>query len=145
MKLPHDTIVLIADGARMLLLRNHGDTVYPDLRVIEHRHCESLANRDLLSDAPGVSSGGGFPGSSTLAKTDPHSAEESRFLASAADALGQIAKRENGGIVVAASPVALGELRRAYTPATKDKLIAEIDKDYTRMPVEEITRQLAEL
>lgn len=142
MKLPHDTIVLVADGARMLLLFNHGDEVYPDLRVIEHREYENPPNRELRTDSPGVAFSGGYSGRSAMDEGDPHQQNESRFLAAAAERLTQAAAERPGGIVVAAPPRALGELRRCYDRAVSAKLIAEIDKDFTRHPVEELTRLL---
>ena len=83
MKLAHDTIILVVDGARMVLLRNHGDAVQPDLRVAEHRQIEIPENRDILSDAPGVDMSRGYPGRSTLDQGDPHRAYEDQFIAGA--------------------------------------------------------------
>lgn len=138
MKLRHETIVLVADGSRMLLLRNQGDAVYPDLRVIEHRERENPANRKLRSDAPGVAHSMGHPGRSTMDDGDPHQDSEDRFIAEAADALARVAAEGHNGIVVVAPPAALGALRRHYHPVLADRLIAEIDKDLTRHPVDAI-------
>ena len=37
MKLRNGTIVLVADGSKMLLLRNNGDATFQELQVIAHR------------------------------------------------------------------------------------------------------------
>ncbi|MDE8650192.1 host attachment family protein [Novosphingobium album (ex Liu et al. 2023)] len=143
MKLVHDMIVLVVDGSRMLLLRNQGDEVYPDLRVIEHRQFENLPNRDLLSDAPGVDFSAGYPGRSTFEESDPHQANEDLFIAAAADTLASVAANGQDRLIVAAPPRALGELRRHYTQDVRARLVAEIDKDFTRHTVDEIARLLS--
>ena len=142
MRLPHDIVVLVADGSRMLLLKNDGDQVCPDLRVIGHRQMENPPNRELLSDAPGLGFSSGYPGRDTFSKSDPHQANEARFLAGAAKALAQYADAAKGLIVVA-PPDALGELRRHYDAGTRKALVAEVDRDLVKHPVDEITRLLS--
>lgn len=142
MKLAHDIIVLVTDGSRMLLLKNHGDQVYPDLRLIDHRHFKSPPNRELLSDAPGLGFSSGYPGRDTFSRSDPHQANEDRFLAGAADVLAEVADSASGLIVVA-PPDALGELRRHYDARTRKALVAEIDRDLVKHPVDDITRLLS--
>jgi protein required for attachment to host cells len=142
MRLPHDIIVLVTDGTRMLLLKNHGDQVYPDLRVIGHRQIENPPNRELLSDAPGLGFSSGYAGRDTFSKSDPHQDNEDRFIAGVAEALAQAADAAKG-LIVAAPPDALGELRRHYDARTRKALVAEIDRDFVNHPVDEITRLLS--
>ena len=144
MKLAHDTIILVVDGARMVLLRNHGDAVQPDLRVAEHRQIEIPENRDILSDAPGVDMSRGYPGRSTLDQGDPHRAYEDQFIAAAADALAALAGDGAGDIVVVAPPRALGVLRQRYAAGVKPRIICELAKDLTGHPVAAIERLLSD-
>lgn len=143
MQLAHETIILVADGTRMLLLRNQGNPLQPDLKVIEHRQFDNPVDHELMSDAPGLGFSRGHPGRSTLDETDLHQANEDRFLAASAAALALVAANGRGDIVVAAPPRALAELRRHYAPTIHDRLVAEIDKDFTKHPVAEITRLLS--
>ena len=140
MKLKNGAILLVADGSKMLLLRNEGDGKYPDLKVIEHRSFENPPNRELMSDAPGVSHSSIGPGRSAYEQADPHQENEDRFAAGAAKALGQAAKQNAGDLIVVAPPDTLGALRRHYGRSIKERLVAEIDKDLTKHPIEEITR-----
>lgn len=140
MRLEPGMIMLVADGSRMLLLRNEGDEVYPDLRVIMHRGFDNLPNRDLMTDAPGVGHASGYRGRATFAEADPHQANEDRFVAEAATALGKMAQENHGNLVVVAPRHALGVLRRHYDRTVKARLVAEIAKDLTKHPVDEITR-----
>ena len=140
MKLKNGTILLVADGSKMLLLRNEGDAKYPDLRVFEHRSFENPPNHELMSDAPGVCHSSMGPGRSAYEEADPHQVNEDRFAAGAARALGQAAKQNAGDLIVVAPPDTLGVLRRHYDRSVKERLVVEIDKDLTKHPVEEITR-----
>lgn len=142
MRLPHDIVILVADGSRMLLLKNDGDPVCPDLRVIGHRQMENPSNRELLSDAPGLGFSSGYPGRDTFSKSDPHQANEARFLAGAAEALAQAAVGAKGLIIVA-PPDALGELRRHYDARIRNVLVAEITRDFVKHPVDEIASLLS--
>ncbi|MCL6251233.1 host attachment family protein [Altererythrobacter sp. KTW20L] len=142
MKLPHDTIILVVDGARMLLLRNVADAVLPDLQVIEHRQNESLPSRELSSDAPGTTFSSGSPARSSYDEGDPHVSEEIRFVASVAKALDSLTQAEAGDIIIAAAPRALGILRSEYSDRVRAKVIAEVDKDFTHLPVPQIAQRL---
>ncbi|MGE3691348.1 MAG: host attachment family protein [Novosphingobium sp.] len=140
MKIANGTMLLIADGTRMLLLRNQGDVVYPDLKVVEHRATDNPPNRELLSDSPGVSFASGHQGRDTHKAPDPHQENEDRFAAEAAAALSAIARHNEAGLIVVAPPTTLGVLRKHYGPHVKERLIAEIAKDLVNHPVAEITR-----
>ena len=142
MRIKTGTILLLADGSRMLLLRNQGDTARLELEVMEHRTCANPPNREMLSDAPGVGHGTSYPGRTTFDKADPHQDNEDRFVASAALALEEMAADRDGELVVIAPPDTLGVLRLHYGPTVKARLIAEIDKDLTKHPVGEIERLL---
>lgn len=142
MKLPQYTIVLVVDGARMLLLRNEGDAVDPDLQVIEHRQCQSLPNTALSSDGPGTTFSSGSPARSSYDEGDPHSREESNFVKSAAHALENAMNSNSGDIIVAAAPRALGILRAEYSDRLRARVTAEIDKDFTHLPIPQIAQRL---
>src|SRR5206468_7200593 len=64
MPLPHNALVLVADGRKMLFFRNHGDEQQIDLRTEAHEARKDRKDRDIKTDAPGTtavraSSGGG--------------------------------------------------------------------------------------
>ena len=143
MILSSGTIVLVADGARMVLMRNAGDAANPDLQAIEHRQYESLPARQLATDAPGVSFSSGSRNRHTYDEGDPHDDEETRFLRAAAEALDRVVSGDAEPVVVVAPPPTLGILRGAYSPKVKAAMKAEIDKDLTRLPVPEIADRLA--
>jgi len=142
MKLAHDTLLLVLDGAQMLLLRNEGDTVHPDLAVIKNCKAGEPANRAALSDAPGVGFVSAGFGRDSYGKADPHQEDEDRFVAEAAEALEQAISGQEGGLIVVAPPTALGVLRKHYSPTVKKRVIAEIAKNFTNHTVDQIARQI---
>lgn len=144
MILPRKVLVLAVDGGRMVLMRNDGDATDPHLTVIEHRDCPPLPNRDVFSDAAGreFSSAASFRNS--YDNGDPHAAHERAFVASALAALTDHVGDDVPGVIVAADPVSLGQLRAHCHPKVAAKLLAEFDKDLTGMPVDSICRLLRE-
>ncbi len=142
MLIARDTIVLVVDGARMLLLRNEGDAIHPTFRVVEHRQVDSLPGSALMADAPGMVFQSGSPHTSTYDEGNAHTAAETRFIEAACAALDRLAKETEGAIVVAAPPTALGVLRRCYTHPVRARLKCELDRDYTRLPVPRIAQRL---
>lgn len=145
MLLPHRLIVLVADGGRMMLLRNDGDAIEPRLTVIEHRDSPAPANRDLFSDSPGRAFSSHSPTRSAYDHRDEHAARERGFLAAAAASLAEHIHEDTPGIIIAADPVSLGYLRDHYPPSASSKLLAEFDKDFTGMSVDSVTRHLQDL
>jgi protein required for attachment to host cells len=54
MAIPHGALVLVADGRKMLWLRNQGDSDMIDLRTESHDKRPDAMDRDIKSDAPGT-------------------------------------------------------------------------------------------
>lgn len=144
MILPRNVIVLAVDGGRMVLMRNDGDATDPDLTVIEHRDCPPLPNRDVFTDAAGREFSSAASFRNTYDNGDPHAAHERAFVASALATLADHVSDDVPGVIVAADPVSLGQLRAHYPAHIAAKLLAEFDKDLTGMPVDSMCRLLRE-
>src|SRR3954453_15523248 len=54
MPLPHNALVLVADGRKMLFFRNQGDESQIDLRTESHDARRDRKERDYRTDAPGT-------------------------------------------------------------------------------------------
>ena len=54
MPLPHNALVLVADGRKMLFFRNHGDENQIDLRTEAHDARADRKDREIKTDAPGT-------------------------------------------------------------------------------------------
>lgn len=139
MKLPHNAAVLVADGRKMLFLRNEGDDVHPNL-VVEHAEEQSNPkDGDQKSDAPGVSYSSFGSGRNTVEETDFHQLAEDRFAVEATDLLKQRAlSNDFESLIVIAPPRTLGELRKHYHSEVSARITGELDKDLTNHPIPEI-------
>ena len=136
--------VVVADGAKALILENAGDGMHPNLKTREVHEQESARTNEQGTDAPGRSVNSVGSRRSAMEQTDWHTQEEQRFLADLAKRLDAVvAKGETKSIVIVAPPRALGVIRQACTNGLRGAIRAEIDKDYVKMPVHEIEKKLA--
>ncbi|HWH22978.1 MAG TPA: host attachment family protein [Allosphingosinicella sp.] len=144
MQVPHNTFVVVADGAKMLFFRNEGDAEFPKLQVERKREQENLQDREMKRDDRGRTfDASGGAGRSAYEETDFHQLEKDRFAHETADMLKRWALRNAyDQLVVVAPPKTLGELRKHYHKEVEKRLAAEIPKDLTNMPVEEIEKTL---
>jgi protein required for attachment to host cells len=134
--------VLVTDGARAIILRNEGDAVAPDLKMVRSLKAKAPAAHELGADKPGRtnSSTGQI---SAMEITDLHRQAEDRFVAGiAAEMDRDLRAGDFEVLIVAAPPVALGEYRKAVTPAVAKVTVLEVDKDLTKHPTPEIAKLL---
>lgn len=143
MQVPHKSMVLVADGRKMLFLRNEGDAAYPNL-VVEHaQEQENPATRDQATDQAGRASSPQGASQSSVEPTDFHQIEEDRFAAEAADLLKRRALANDfESLIIVAPPRTLGEMRKHYHKEVSSRLTGEIDKDLTGHPIPDIEAAL---
>lgn len=143
MHLPHNSVVLVADGRKMLFLRNAGDAEFPNLTVEHAEEQDNPATRDQATDSAGRASSPQGAAQSSVEPTDFHQLEEDRFAAAAADMLKRRAfDNDYESLIIVAPPRTLGELRKHYHKEVSDRLKGEIDKDLTGHPIAEIEKAL---
>ena len=142
MKIPTDTLILIADGEKALFLRNKGDADYPNLVVERKETHENPPTGEQGTDRPGrMMDDVGHH--TAMQETDWHRLEKERFAAELADRLFRMAGKKNfHSLIVAAPPRALGELHKRLHKTVSDRIIGEIHKDLTRLAVFEIETYL---
>ncbi len=135
--------VVVCDGAKALVLENAGDLKFPNLKTIEVFEQENLATRDLGTGAPGRSFSSVGTGRSAVEQTDWHDQAERSFLVELTKYLDvALTEGKTKTMIMVAPPRALGMLRAAYSPALKSAIRAEVDKDFVKMPVHQIEKQL---
>lgn len=143
MHLPHNSVVLVADGRKMLFLRNEGDAEFPSLVVEKAQEQDNPATRDQATDSAGRASSPQGGVQSSVEPTDFHQIEEDRFAADAADFLKTGAlKNKYDSLIVVAPPKTLGELRKHYHKEVSSRLKGELAKDLTGHPIEDIEKAL---
>ena len=142
--IPHDAIVLVADGRKALFLRNDGDEKFMNLVTEDVFIDDNPATREQGTDKPGR----GFASArstrrSAMEPTDWHAIGEHRFAERASEALERLVRARGApALVVAAPPRTLADLRGALHPDVKALIVLEINRDFTNQPVWEIERHV---
>jgi protein required for attachment to host cells len=143
MAIPHGALVLVADGKKMLFLRNHGDRGMIDLRTESHEERPDPMDRDIKSDAPGTVQQSFGSGRSTYEEADFKQIGEDRWAAEAAEELNKRALRNDfEALVVVAPPKALGVLRRKLHKQAERRIVLTINKEMTDRPIPDIEELL---
>lgn len=141
MTLPHDTLILVADGRKALFLRNQGDEQQIDLRTISHREREDRKDSDIKTDAAGQSpapAGSGLPGG-TMDEPDFHQQEEDRFARDLAEKINAMALAGKFDALVVVAPAStMGALRPLWHKETAERIVGEYVKEMTDRPVPDI-------
>lgn len=142
MLVPHNALVLVADGGRFSLFRNRGRGLAPDLQLIVEKAQDVPDTADLGTDEPGTSfsSSGGRRASYDTA--DFHQRAEDEFASEAASLTDRYTDELVEGVVIIAAPKTLSALRKSYTPKVRQHIIAEINKDYAALPVRDVEELL---
>ena len=147
MSLPNNALVLVTDGRKTLFFRNEGDQNQIDLRTEAHDEREDADfNRDLATDAPGVSFQSGGDGHSTYEETDFKQLEENRWAHTAAEEVNKRALANDfEAIAIIAPPKTLGELRKKLHKEAERRVVAEIPKEMTGRPIPDSVSRCGEL
>lgn len=142
--IPHDSWVLVCDGAKALLFQNAGDNSALDLKVADVRFEPHPPSRESGTERPGRVHESLGSGRSSVSGTDWHAAGEVEFLHSIAAELDTVVRTHGvKRLVVVAPPRALGVLRQSFTSAVRAAVVAEIAKDLARLSNAEIEDHLA--
>jgi len=139
MPLPHNALVLVADGRKILFFRNHGDENQIDLRTEAHDEREDRKDREIKSDAPGTTRQSGGYGRSTYEETDFQQQEEDRWVKDAAEELKVRALRNDfDALAIVAPPKALGMLKKSLHKEVERRIVCTVNKEMSGRPVPEI-------
>lgn len=139
MALPNGALVMVADGKKMLFLRNQGDVNQIDLRTEAHDEREDRKDSEIKTDAPGAQSPRVGVGRDTMDETDFHQQAEDRWVKDAAEELRRRALRNDfESLAIIAPPKALGVLRKKLHKEVEKRLVMTLNKEMTDRPIPEI-------
>ena len=139
MPLPHNALVLVADGRKMLFFRNHGDENQIDLRTEAHDQREDRKDREIKSDAPGTVKQSAGYGRSTYEETDFQQQEEDRWIKEAADELkSRVLRNDFDALAIVAPPKALGMLKKGLHKEVERRIVCTVNKEMSGRPVPDI-------
>ena len=143
MALPHRALVLVADGKKVLFLRNHGDQNQIDLRTESHDARKDRKDSEIKTDAPGTNKQSMGYGRPAMDETDFHQQEEDRWVKDAADELKKRALRNDfDALAVIAPPKALGVLKKYLHKEVQKRILVTINKEMTDRPIPDIEELL---
>lgn len=142
LRIPHKAWVLVCDARKALFLRNEGNAAFPNLQV--ERATQAPANPPTAAqgtDRPGRIQNAIGPTSAAEA-ADWHDMAEAQFARDTIDAFAALYRSRPHGVVLVAPPRMLAALREKLNDGVRATVIAEIGKDLTKHPVQEIERLL---
>ena len=131
MRLPHDTMIAVADGEKLHLFRVEGNEDCPVLAPAGHPHVEGHNH-----------SGGARHASSAANPDEKQDAEDTCTVATAKMLNQQALSNAFAHAVVIAPPKMLGELRKHYHKALEAKILKEIPKDMTGQHKDQIAKAI---
>jgi protein required for attachment to host cells len=134
MKIPHQALVALANGERLVILRNVGQPFEPKL--------EKVSEPDLLLTNFNAGT------RHHEAADTPNSGSDLDELAHGAAIAAWFNKATLNGahepVVIAADPKTLGEIRLHCGQQLQARIVGDLAKDLTNSPLPEIERVLAE-
>jgi len=142
LRIPPKAWILVCDARKALFLHNAGDAAFPNLRL--ERAIQAPANPLTAkqgADRPGRIQNAFGPTSAAEA-TDWHEMAEAQFARETVDAFRTLYRSRPHGVVLVAPPQMLAALRESLDDGVDATVIAEIDKDLTKHPIQEIERLL---
>ena len=135
------TWVAVCDGRKALLLENRGSREFPQLVTRETFEQKNPPTHLQGSSPPGRTANSTSSNRSAVEAPDFHDQAERTFLHEFANSLDRYTQdHEIKSLILVAPARALGMIRPALSAATKHVIVAELDKDYVKVPIYEIEK-----
>ncbi|MDL2404440.1 host attachment family protein [Rhizobium calliandrae] len=142
-KFSRGTWVVVCDGAKALILKCSNGGQHPHLRTCETMEQPHPPDRELGADKPGrTHQAEGFAGSA-VEETEWHEQAAAEFLKGVAAKIDALVQTKGiDRLILVAPPRALGVLRPHLGAHSQAVIVAEVAKDLTNFPVDQIERHL---
>ena len=142
-RISRGTWVVVCDGAKALILKSSDSGPHPDLRTCEIMEQPHAPDRELGADKPGRTHQAAGFGASAVEETEWHEQAAAEFLKSVATKVDALVQQKGiNRLVLVAPPRALGLLRPCLGAHSQAVIVAEVAKDLTNFPVDQIGRHL---
>jgi len=136
---------MVGDGQKAFFLRNEGTPKHVNLVVERVLEQQNPPTREQGTSPPGRYMGPERTQRSAMEQTDWHRMAEERFAREISSELYRLAHANAfSELIVVAPPKVLGNLRDSFHEEVTKRVVAEIPKDLTGQPKEEIARLIAE-
>jgi protein required for attachment to host cells len=142
--IPHSALVVVGDGRKALFFRNEGTPRHVNLVVERVLEQDNPPTHEQGTSKPGRYLGVDAKSRSAVEETDWHQLAEDRFAHEISAALYRLAHAHAfEQLIVVAPPKTMGNLRESFHPEVTQRIVAEIPKDLTGQPKEEIARVIS--
>lgn len=142
LRIPHNALLLVVDGAKALILLNTGRPDALSFRVLAERTQANPPSRAQGTDKPGRYPDPGPGQRSTVAAPDYHQQAEDAFVRAAVAAFADTAADGAQALVIVAPPRALAIARAALPAGLAGRVVGEVAKDLTKHPLPDIAKVL---
>lgn len=142
MLIAHDTLIMVMDGARMAMFRNKGNVRQPSLELLVQERRITPSTAELGVDQPGRAFQSTGHRRGAYEAVDLHQLVEDTFIQEMAEMLTALMRDDEAQAILIAPPHALGVLRKSLPTDIRQRLLAEIDKDYAGRTAIEIGQML---
>lgn len=140
-KIPANAWVVVGDGEKALFMRNEGDEAFPNLTVVRDIEKLDPPTREQGTDTPGRAFNSVGDHRSAYEETDFHRLEKDRFAKELADRLYKAAHRGAFHKVIIVAPAGvLGEMRKNLHKEVERRVVFELAKELTNVPVYDIEK-----
>ena len=141
------TWIIVADGSRARVLANDGPGKGLRPALAGEFHHDLPPTRALGTEKPGRTAPSvGTNRSAIEPHVDWHEFEKEKFSQEMAGLLNDAAEKKSfHDLIIVAPPRTLGTLRQALSPKTSDQIRAEIAKDLTQVPLQEMPDHLKDV
>lgn len=142
LRIPHNALLLIADGRKALILENTGTPDRLAFSVIAEMGQSNPPTRAQGTDRPGRMADPAPGQRSAVAQTDFHQQAEDQFVREAVAGFAKEVDARGVKAALIAPPKALAVARAALPASLASALIGTLDKDLTKHPLGEIAKVL---
>lgn len=142
MLIAHDTLIMALDGARMSMFRNKGNVRQPSLELMVQERRITPSTAELGDDQPGRTFQSTGHRRGAYEAVDLHQLIEDTFIKEMAKMLTSVMSDDEAQAILIAPPHALGVMRKSLPADIRQRLLAEIDKDYAGRTATEIGQML---
>lgn len=130
MLIANGVLIMAVDGARMSLFRNKGSVQEPHLELLIEEDQKTPSTAELGDDQPGRNFQSSGDRRGAYGTTDLHQQAEDEFALEMAELFIFHMKDDDRQAILIAPPKVLGLMRKHLPDDIRQRLIAEIDKDY---------------
>lgn len=140
------TWIVVADAGRATVYETTGGIAAGTWTTRRQMEASLPPSRDIDTDRPGRSFDSGGEGRHAMEPpTDPHRHAKASFAHDVMETLDHARRQEKfDELVVVAAPAFLGDLRSMMPDQLRARVRHELDKDYTRLPEQELRQRLGD-